>query len=143
MRSLNLNSNQKGYFTSIRYHRCKSANNNSEMADTLAYDITLVTGIADPRPLIEHLKLKCQKVQLIRFSDHHNYSTKSINKILSIHKQNKSTKKLILTTEKDILKIKQFLPNFKNEKLYYIPISTKINGRDIFDKQILDYVNKN
>ena len=143
IKELNLRAHQKGYFSSIIYHKYRCINNNTELENEENYSITLITGIADPTPLVNHLKEKVKKVNLIKFDDHHHYSSKDIKKILLIHKRNKSTKKLILTTEKDATKLRQLLNHFNGENLYYIPIDIEIKGKEIFENQLLDYVTKN
>ena len=140
-KELNLKAHQKGYFASITYHKYKCINHNTELDNTSDYNsITLVTGIADPLPLINHLNKKGRKVNLIKFADHYNYTPKDIDNILLAHQKNKNSKKLILTTEKDATKLKQLLHHFNEENVYYIPISIDINDKDIFEKQLLDYV---
>ena len=141
-KKLNLKANQKGYFSSIYYQKYKNINNNSTLKNEHDYSVTLVTGIANPYPLLKHLQEKVKKVKLIKFPDHHNYSIKDIKKILLAHKEDKSLKKLILTTEKDATKFKNLLNNFKQYNFYYIPIKTVVNDGEKFDKQILDYVTK-
>ena len=140
--NLNLKANQKGYFSSITYCKYKCVKNNTELHNEKDYTITLVSGIANSSPLVNHLKEERKKVTLITFGDHHNYTKKDVKHILSIHKQDKSPKKLILTTEKDATKLKQFSTYFKDENLYYVPIDVVVNDRQIFKKQLLDYVTK-
>jgi tetraacyldisaccharide 4'-kinase len=141
--NLNLKAHQKGYFSSIIYHKYKCLQSNTELKNEEEYSITLVSGVANPTPLVNHLQEEGRKVNLITFADHHNYTSKDIEKILLTHKKDKSTKKLILTTEKDATKLKQFWINFKADNVYYIPMNVVINGRDIFEKQLLDYVTNN
>ena len=140
--SLNLKANQKVYFSSIIYYKYKCIKNNAELQDEQGYTITLVSGIANSTPLVNHLKDEGKKVTLITFADHHNYTKKDVKHILSIHKKDKSPKKLILTTEKDATKLKHFSSDFKGEHVYYIPIDIVVNDRRIFEKQLLDYVTK-
>ena len=141
-KKLKIKANQKGYFSSIHYQKYKNLKNNSTLKNEYDYSVTLVTGIANPYPLLKHLQEKVKKVKLIKFPDHHNYSTKDIKKILLAHKQDKSRKKLILTTEKDATKFKNFLTNFKQYNIYYIPIKIVVNDDKKFDKQLLNYVTK-
>ena len=143
LENLNLKRNQQAYFSEIKYQKYKSLKNDKELSNSQEYNITLVTGIANPNPLIQHLKEKEIKFNLIKFADHHNYTQKDIQKILLTHKKNKSVKKLILTTEKDAMKLKQFLNIFKQEKVYYIPIDITINNPEKFKTQLLNYVKKN
>ena len=143
IKTLNLKAHQKGYFSSIIYHKYKSLKNNTTLKYARDYSITLVSGIVEPNPLVEHLEKEGKKVTLIKFPDHHNYTAKDIKNILSIHKKDKSVKKLILTTEKDATKLKQFSTHFNRENVYYISIDIELNDREIFEKQLLDYVTKN
>ena len=140
---LNLKAHQKTYFSSIIYHKYKSIQNNTQLKDERGYSITLVSGIAEPNPLVDHLKKDGKKVTLIKFPDHHNYTANDVKNILLIHKKDKSSKKLILTTEKDATKLKQFSTHFKEENVYYVPIDIVINGKEMFEKQLLDYVRTN
>jgi len=140
---LHLFSHQKAYFSIIEYHKFKCINNNTELEEKKPYNITLVSGIANANPLIKYLKEKGHSINHLKYSDHHNYSSNDINTILAKYNTEKSTKKLILTTEKDATKLKQFLPHFKDVNFYYIPIEIKIEQSEKFKKQILDYVAKN
>ncbi len=141
--SLNLKAHQKEYFSSITYQKYKNIEDNTELENEQDYNVTLVTGIANPDPLMKHLERKGRKVYLIKFYDHHNYTLRDVEKILLAHNKNKSTRKLILTTEKDATKLRQFLTNFKGNKIYYIPIDVVVNNNKKFEKQLLDYVRRN
>ena len=138
--SLNLKVKQKVYFSSIRYQKYKCVKSNTELENEQDYSITLVSGIANPTPLINYLEKGKVMVNLIKFADHHNYTLKDIENILLVHNRNRSAKKLILTTEKDAVKLRQFLTNFNGVRVYYIPIDVVINDKKIFEKQLLDYV---
>ena len=81
---------------------------------------------------------KEDKIYLIKFSDHHKYTEKDISTILDAFMKIK-TKKIILTTEKDVIKIKQFDSLIKNI-LYYLPIEVKLDNEEKFIKQILSHV---
>ena len=142
-KSLKLKSHQKGYFSSIKYQRYKCIKNNSKLENEQEYSITLVSGIENSTPLVKHLQEQGREVKLIKFADHHNYTSKDIENILSLHRQNESIKKLILTTEKDATKLRRFLTDFKQENVYYIPINIVINNKEIFEKQLFDYVKSN
>src|SRR5699024_9684550 len=61
----------------------------------------LVTGIANPDPLVNFLQTQVKKIQLLKYPDHHNFTEQDIRKISikfdSINERNK----VIVTTEKD------------------------------------------
>ena len=140
---LNLFSHQKAYFSVIEYHKFRCINNNTELEGNNPYNITLVSGIANANPLIKYLKEKGHIMNHLKYSDHHNYTSNDIDDILVKYNAEKSTKKLILTTEKDATKLKQFSPHFKDVNFYYIPIEIKIEQSEKFKKQIIDYVGGN
>ena len=140
---LHLFAHQEAYFSGIEYHRFKCINNNTELEENNPYSITLVSGIANTNPLIKYLEEKGHSINHLKYSDHHNYISNDIETILAEYNADKSTKKLILTTEKDATKLKQFLPHFKDVNFYYIPIEIKIEQSEKFKNQILDYVAKN
>jgi len=143
MERLHLFSNQKAYFSAIEYHKFKCISNNTELEENNSNSITLVSGIANANPLIKYLKEKGHSINHLKYADHHNYTRNDIDTVLAKYNAEKSTKKLILTTEKDATKLKQFLPHFKDVNFYYIPIEVKIEQSEKFKKQILDYVEKN
>jgi tetraacyldisaccharide 4'-kinase len=140
---LHLFAHQKAYFSVIEYHKFKCISNNTELEEKNPYSITLVSGIANANPLIEYLKEKGHSINHLKYSDHHNYTSNDIDTILAEYNAEKSIKKLILTTEKDATKLKQFLPHLKDVNFYYIPIEIKIDQSEKFKNQILDYVEKN
>ena len=143
LKKLNLKVHQKGYFSSIIYKKYRCVKNGTTLNNENKYSVTLVTGIANPNHLRQYLEKKGRIVELIKFSDHHNYTIKDIQKILRTHNKNKSAKKLILTTEKDATKLRRFLSYFQNENIYYIPINIKINSKETFENQLLEYVTSN
>ena len=69
---------------------------------------TLVTGIANPRPLLDFLKKKGADFQHIAFPDHHHFTDKELQQLQGLR---------VLTTEKDYVRFEQSW-----EGLYYLPI---------------------
>ena len=61
--------------------------------------------------------------------------------ILSYFKSIKKLKTLILTTEKDSVKLLQFKSILKDIEIFYIPIDIVINEK--FDEKLLNYVSTN
>ena len=110
--------------------------------------ILMVTAIADPAPLKEYLeKNVSEKINSIKFADHRNFSTLDIEKIKNRYEKMESGNRVIITTEKDAIRLKDSI--HINEELkkafYYIPIQVRFlnNRTDDFNKQILEYVRKN
>ena len=140
---LNLFANQTAYFSHIEYSKWKCINTNNELQEDKTYSITLVTGIANAQPLVNHLQKAGHTIHHLEYTDHHKYTAKDIDNILAKYNADKSTKKLILTTEKDANKLREFKNQFCGESVYFAPIEVVLEQSERFEKQILDYVAKN
>ncbi len=91
---------------------------------------TLVTGIANPKPLVAYLKAQGLKFEHLQFKDHHDFTPSEIT--------NLKTKGIIITTEKDMVRLQ---PHFvEEESLYYLPIEMNIDRPIQFDKLIRSFV---
>ncbi|QSS96961.1 tetraacyldisaccharide 4'-kinase [Psychroflexus sp. ALD_RP9] len=112
---LKLNPNQSLYFSAINYS--KAIYSITSVIDLSDFDdFILVTGIANPKPLVEFLKSQGKKFKHHEFADHHNFNLAEINQL-------KSYKKPILTTTKDFMRLKL---NFDDKGLYHLPIQSQI-----------------
>ena len=140
---LHLFTHQKAYFSHINYCTWKCIRTNKEFTTNEQQSITLVSGIVNPKPLVEHLEKKGHTISQIIFKDHHSYNTYDAQKILAKYNADERAKKLILTTEKDATKLRELLAHFENVNFYYIPIDIAFSEPEIFDRQILNYVAKN
>ena len=79
----------------------------------------------------------------MKFKDHHNYTINDIENILSYYNRVKDVKKLILTTEKDSVKLLQFNKELTGLEIYFIPIEIEVNDKENFDKKLIEYVSTN
>ena len=79
----------------------------------------------------------------MRFNDHHNYTSSDINNIVSYYSSLKSAKKIILTTEKDSVKLIKFEKQFLNIKIFCLPIEIELNKAKNFEKKLIEYVETN
>jgi len=132
--------NQKVFFSSINYDENIYAHDKFLPDNNLSYyDILLVTGIANPKPLINHLSKYSQRVKHLKFKDHHNFTLQDIKNIVAEYKK-LGEYKLILTTEKDYVRLKSF--DYLRELVYYWPINVNIDKKEEFNQTILSYVRK-
>ncbi len=143
VRKLNLFDSQTAYFSHVKYSKWKCINTDNEIQYDKTYNITLITGIANAEPLVSHLQKIGHSIHHLKYPDHHKYTTKDINDILAKHNADRSTKKLILTTEKDATKLREFKKEFRTNNIYIVPIKVAIEKNERFKKQILDYVEEN
>jgi len=123
---------QKVYFTAISYDdEVYSESGARQVAAIRTMPKLLVAGIAKPKPFFDHLK-KDGDIALT-FPDHHDFTKSDLDEI---NKQ--ANNKIIITTEKDYMRLKGRLPE---DKLFYLPIKSRfLAGGDDFDKTILDHV---
>ena len=77
--------------------------------------ILLVTGIANPTPLVKYISNR-NAIESLFFPDHHNFSLMDIKKIHAKFDGIHSREKLILTTEKDYMRLKGILGDSDLEK---------------------------
>lgn len=131
---------QHVFFSSIGYDENVFSKDKSLPDNNLAYyDILLITGIANPKPLLNHLAKFSQRVKHLKFKDHHNFSDQDIKNILNEYKK-LGEYKLILTTEKDYVRLKTF--DYLRDLVYYWPINVNIDRKEDFNELILNYVQK-
>ena len=126
-RTLHLASHQHLYCSRIAY-------------DSLPVDSTplLITGIANPKLLLDHIQRQFPDTELLAFPDHHDFTSKDILTILD-----KATKyDYVVTTEKDYMRMKSTsLINALTDKLQVLPITTELaDDHGAFDLQILSYL---
>jgi tetraacyldisaccharide 4'-kinase len=122
-------SHQEVYFGSIEYSsKVYSETEIKNLSDLKEF--TLITGIANPKPLVSYLNQWEFSFNHLQFSDHHHFTEQEI---IDFEKLD-----CILTTEKDFMRLRMH-PSIK-EKIFYLPIATKIDRSDEFNKQILDFV---
>ncbi|MDT0555950.1 tetraacyldisaccharide 4'-kinase [Patiriisocius hiemis] len=129
---LQLKPEQKLYFSKISYDKEIFGVSETLPLEYLKdKDFTLVTGIANPTPLVEFLKDKEFSFKHEHFPDHHNFSDKEIERL----KKNE----IIITTEKDFMRLKEPLRKYA---LYYLPIKTMIlrNQEKVFKETILEEI---
>ena len=147
---------QSVYFTTFQYGEpskvfgsSKESPDLSEKNNIIDKDTTilLVTGIANPRVLSNHIgETYSRQIQKLKFTDHKNFTNKEIKKIKRQFDKIKG-KKAIVTTEKDGIRFRELanFPDDLKQYMYYIPIYVKFlnNRTSDFNRQILEHVRKN
>lgn len=102
----------------------------------------LVTGIANPCPLVMHLQAQGIRVEHIAFADHHHFSAADCARIID-RTNHHST---VFTTEKDAVRLEQLsLPPNVRQKIKPIPITVQVlfEQSEALRQIIQRYVNSN
>lgn len=108
------------YFSSISYATVLQGSSGIKHLEYLSdIEFTLVTGIANPAPLVSYLEEMKLNFNHTSFSDHHNFTAKEIEEL--------DQHKIILTTEKDFMRLKD---KIQKAALYYLPISTSFLNKE-------------
>jgi tetraacyldisaccharide 4'-kinase len=124
------------FFTAIAYDTQLKGESTINLSDLADFEILLVTGIANPNPLTDYLKSKNLHFKHLEYPDHHHFNLNDIGEINATFESLSATNKIILTTEKDYVRIFGKLKN-----LHYISIKTKfIAHKKEFDNLIKNYV---
>ena len=128
--SLRLASYQHLYYSSIGYEALQ-----------LSSTPLLVAGIANPKPLLEHLQQQFPETELLAFADHRSFSRSDIRLILSKAEGYEH----VVTTEKDYMRMLQTpLVEALDDKLHVLPIQTDLGiDQEAFNRQVLLYVSEN
>lgn len=115
------------FFSSISYEKPEPV---FKMKQECGDRIILFTGIADPEPLIEYVKDTFNVIKYLKFADHHEFSTREIQKMIHNNRVNLMNGTSLVCTEKDMVRLLQPEIEALMEDLpvYYIPIKINILG---------------
>ena len=97
--------------------------------------------------MYKYLKQFADYTETLVFNDHYSFKNEDITKIMLKFESIDSANKIIITTEKDAMRLKDLAnltDEFKNE-LYYLPVKVKFldNEGKEFNKKIFNYVGEN
>lgn len=137
---LNISAHQDSFFSSVIYNNWESIFTDEKIPKSDKYHITLVTSVSNADNLKIHLEKNEHIVNHLSFPDHHNFTKTDIQNILSEYSSITSNKNIILSTEKDKVKLTNFKTEFDGIKLFFIPINIKIDRAKEFNNLIIDYV---
>lgn len=139
---------QKIYFSFLSYSNLVSVANALEPSEKKEnYSVLLLCGIANPTPLLEKLKAEFKEVVPQLFPDHYDFKREDIVKVNMQFAKITNPNKIIVTTEKDWMRLqKSELQELVNKlPLFYIPVRMDFieKEKDEFNSQILNYVRTN
>ena len=129
--------NKKIFFTTISYAEKIAGSHQVSIEELKEYEVLLLTGIANPKPLTNFLTQKQINFQHLKFSDHHHFSSTEISDINKRFETINASKKIILTTEKDYTRLVD-----KLKQVSFLEIETTFleSKTIIFDTVIKSYL---
>ncbi|OMP31704.1 tetraacyldisaccharide 4'-kinase [Mangrovimonas sp. DI 80] len=131
IKQLNPKEDQEVFFSSIDYSSVLKGQKGEMSLDLLkGKPFSLVTGIANPKPLLEYLDSFQLGFKHLNFKDHHDFSESEIDML--------KNEELIITTEKDYMRLS---PHFKNQdNLFYLPIEVQLDKPELFNSKVNTFV---
>lgn len=151
LRQISPSKNQRVFFTYINYGELLPVF--GESCDALMNvtsgnpEVILLTGIANPLPLKNKVEEFSSNIDMLSFPDHHDFSEADIRSVENRLKAGKDNRKIVVTTEKDAVRLlaNSYLSDDYKGLFYYLPIKIDFCGGEAedFDKIILNKVVKN
>ena len=109
-------------------------------------DVILISAIANTNYLLSYLDDEVEDIHHMNYEDHHLFSEIDIEYIDTVYKNRDSKRKVILTTEKDAMRLDLHRKKLKelNIPIYVLPTQVQFhdNEQEKFDQDIKDFLLK-
>src|SRR5829696_1464984 len=141
-REINPLNNQKVFFTAIAYGIPYHISNRTFHHINDQTEVLLVTGIANPRPLKNFLEERIPTYFMMHYNDHHIFSIDDWKDIKKRYEGIDAERKIILTTEKDAMRLLKFSNEIDGMPFYVMPIEHKFlfNEEQLFLKEVTGFI---
>ncbi|NOT52485.1 MAG: tetraacyldisaccharide 4'-kinase [Chitinophagaceae bacterium] len=110
------------FFTAIEYGEIYHVKTKKPSKLHDKKEVLLVSGIANPRPLKKLLEEHSQTYYMMQYRDHHIFTIDDLNDIKKRFESIEAGSKMILTTEKDAVRLAKFQDQVTELPLYVIPV---------------------
>ncbi|MEJ7779532.1 MAG: tetraacyldisaccharide 4'-kinase [Daejeonella sp.] len=133
LEKLKLRNHQEVFFSYLQYGTLKPLNEAHEERDLLSVKVSakviLLTGIANPAPLLYEIGGYTQHIIHHKYPDHHNFSKKNMSKLVGAFNRLDGDDRLIITTEKDAQRLgsKEISELLADVPVYYLPVMAEIH----------------
>lgn len=102
--------------------------------------VILLSGLADDRQFVAYCKVKFNVLEVLSFPDHYSYRKTDLDKIAGLSEKHQDQKPVLLTTEKDSVKLKSLAnQGFLGEiPIFVLPIEAQFDSED--KQMLLSYI---
>ncbi|HSU28884.1 MAG TPA: tetraacyldisaccharide 4'-kinase, partial [Chitinophagaceae bacterium] len=121
-KEITLLSNQSLFFSTIEYEEPYHIRTGQKNQIHEGMEVLLVTGIANPKPLKSWVEEKSKVYYQLSFPDHHVFRIDDLRDIKNRFEQIRAENKIILTTEKDGVRLLKFKDELAELPLFVIPV---------------------
>lgn len=130
---LHLKPNQRIFSSVVSYDNLQGLHEEKtiDQLKTENSKFVLVTGIANPKPLCDYLSENRVEATHLAYADHHNFTPEDIKAI----EQACGNEAILLTTEKDYVRLKTSISPELLSRTYFLPIRVSLS--EGFDEMIL------
>ncbi|MDP4262122.1 MAG: tetraacyldisaccharide 4'-kinase [Bacteroidota bacterium] len=122
IKEINPKAGQHVFFTAIQYGEAYHIKTKETYRLNDRTEVLLVTGIANPKPLKVMLEENSKTYYMLQYPDHHIFTIDDLTEIRKKFGQIESPDKIILTTEKDAVRLVKFDMALTGLPLYVIPV---------------------
>lgn len=135
---------QSVFFTAIVYTSPYHLFTNERAAINADTNILLICGIANPRPLKDYLESKMHTYDMLRYPDHHIFNIDDLADIKKQFAKMPGDNKVMITTEKDAVRLAKFEEALKDFPVYVLPIEHAFlfNEAERFNALVLEFIGK-
>jgi tetraacyldisaccharide 4'-kinase len=144
---LGLTDEQELYFTCIEYgapYKIIEGRHENMQLNPTETDVLLVCGIANPDTIKVELTKTAHYYEMLRYPDHHIFTSNDLNEIRKQFNKMTSSHKIILTTEKDAVRLEKFGEEMKDLPIYAWPITHRFlfGEQERFLQTIVSFINQ-
>lgn len=122
IKEINVLPNQSIFFTAIEYGEPYHIKTRETSPLNENKEVLLVSGIANPRPLKKLLEEQSKTYYMVQYPDHYIFTIDDLKEIKKKFESIDASSKMILTTEKDAVRLVKFHSDITGLPLYVIPI---------------------
>ncbi len=141
-KELKLFTNQHLFFTTIRYGIPYHIVDHHNRGLNRKMEVLLVCGIANPEPLKKFLQEETHTYEAMYYADHHIFSIDDLNEIKTRFLEIENEEKIIITTEKDAVRLVKFKEELSGLPFYVLPITVSFlfNETNRFNDLIINFI---
>ena len=122
IKELSPKEHQRVFFATLRYDQPYHITQKHIRPITGDDEVLLVTGIANPRSLKQFILDNSKTYNQVSYGDHHIFTIDDLREIKKRFAQITADKKLIVTTEKDAVRLVKFHQELRDLPFYVLPI---------------------